>query len=67
MVIEGLAEIAERLPDDEWRELRIRIRKGPNGAEVDVIRELAVLLPCPVCGGEAIHAIDILKRTIIRA
>lgn len=22
-------------------------------------------LPCPVCGGEAIHAIDILERTII--
>lgn len=24
-------------------------------------------VPCPVCGGEAIHAIDVLKRTIIRA
>jgi hypothetical protein len=23
------------------------------------------LLPCPVCGGEAIHAIDALKRVVI--
>jgi DNA repair exonuclease SbcCD ATPase subunit len=26
-----------------------------------------VLLPCPVCGGEAIHAIDTLKRTVIQS
>jgi hypothetical protein len=25
-----------------------------------------VLLPCPVCGGEAIHAVDTLKRTVIQ-
>ncbi len=25
----------------------------------------ARMLPCPVCGGEAIHAIDVLKRTTI--
>jgi hypothetical protein len=25
-----------------------------------------ILLPCPVCGGEAIHAIEMLKRTIIQ-
>ena len=24
-----------------------------------------LLLPCPVCGGEAVHATDVLKRTII--
>jgi hypothetical protein len=24
-------------------------------------------LPCPVCGGEAIHAIETLARTIIKA
>jgi hypothetical protein len=26
----------------------------------------APMLPCPVCGGEAIHAIDTLKRVIIK-
>jgi hypothetical protein len=25
------------------------------------------ILPCPVCGGEAIHAIDTLKRVIIKS
>jgi hypothetical protein len=24
------------------------------------------MLPCPVCGGEAIHAIDTLKRVVIK-
>ncbi len=24
------------------------------------------MLPCPVCGGEAIHAVEVLKRVVIK-
>ena len=67
----------EQTAIDAMREL-IRIKLAldlPQSAEeVEPVRALLASpvpsrephqLPCPVCGGEAIHAIDVLKRTII--
>jgi hypothetical protein len=38
----------------------------PNSDVASSGADTRVLLPCPVCGGEAIHAVDVLKRTIIQ-
>jgi hypothetical protein len=39
IAIKGLAELAQSFPDDEWRELRILIRKHGDAADI-IIEEL---------------------------
>ena len=49
-----------------WRTL-VKLPAQYADEIVEALRDPAPpMLPCPVCGGEAIHAIEILKRTVIQ-
>ncbi len=53
VVIKGLAELAQDMPDDSLYELRIRFRKTPDGAEVFPQREIVRILLGPVSDPKA--------------
>lgn len=45
--VDGLAELVATFPDEEWRELRILIRKRGDAAEVEIVKEIRLVNPRP--------------------
>jgi hypothetical protein len=45
LVIDGLDKLAKRLPNDNWWEIRIRVRRIPTGCEAWIDRDMTECEP----------------------